>query len=275
RLACIFPVAELPPLKGAYQGGYVLYLSLGLVGEARGLARYLAGADDRHGGQPLTLLQANDAWGQRAGEAFDREWKAAGAPTELRKQVIRKRRGWRKALARLRAEPAVVILPGRQARAVLEAIARMNPQELPARLYLPGTVLPALRRSSLPAGTVARIRIVTRYDDPKAIHPDSYRARAWIRSRKLAIPDWNLMRETFFALRLVDNALEPLQADYYRDYLIEILEHITEVGLDPGPFPHPELGPDQRVASRGVYIMRWDPVDQVLVPVSPWVVVGG
>ncbi len=275
RLACIFPVAALPPLKDSYRGGYVLYLSLGLVGEARGLARYLVAEGGEQGMRPLPVLLADDAWGRRAAEALAREWKAAGAPAALHRQVVRKSRRWRQALVRLRGERTAVILPGRQAPAVIKAIAKAGPQQLPERLYLPSSVLPALRTSDLPAETAARLRIVTRYDDPKAIHPDSYRARAWIRSRKLPIPDWDLMRETFFALRLVDNALEPLQADYYRDYLIEILEHITEVGLDPGPFPRPELGPEQRVASRGVYIMRWDPIDQVLVPVSPWVVVGG
>ena len=275
RLACIFPVAELPPLKESYQGGYVLYLSLGLVGEARGLARYLAEDPARLGEGALPVLAAPDPWGRRAADAFQREWAAAGSPAAPAREEVRGARAWRRALRALAGRTAAVVFPGRQDAQVIAALARLKPEELPGLVYLPGSVMPALKGVELPAQVAARIRIASRFDDPKAMHPDSYRARAWIRSRRLAIPDWNLMRETFFALRLVDNALEPLQADYYRDYLIEILEHITEVGLDPGPFPHPELGPEQRVASRGVYIMRWDPVDRTPVPVSPWVVIGG
>ena len=92
RLACIFPVAELPPLKDSYRRGYVLYLSLGLVGEARGLARYLATEDDKRGTEVLPLLLADDMWGHRAAEAFGREWAAVGSLTGLRKQVIHRSR---------------------------------------------------------------------------------------------------------------------------------------------------------------------------------------
>ncbi len=286
EVPCIFPFTRLPPTDRDPRGGYVLYMSRGLVAQANGLAAWLAERTDD--GRPadtgvpgrvsrVRVLHADDVLGRGAARVF------ADRLARLRPDVRLEDRGFadgrdfarrlRKALAS--DADALVIWPGRRGPTVARALAEARyDRHAPALVVVSDDVLPALRQAAaLPAGLAARLRIVWPYDKPASIHPDSYRTRAWIRTRRLPIPDWNMMRQTFFALRLTDNAMEPLQADYYRDYLVEILEHITEVGFDPGPYPRPALGPDQRVATKGIYVMRWnDEAPGDLQAASRWIV---
>jgi hypothetical protein len=66
-------------------------------------------------------------------------------------------------------------------------------------------------------------------------------------------------------IHLVDNFL--------RDYFIEWIEHATENTLTTGMYPHPSLGPGQRFASKGGYILK--PSDKTqggLGPIGDWIV---
>ncbi len=283
EVPCVFPFTELPPQTDP-RGGDVLYMSRGLVAEANGLATWLAegGEGASLGNSPpqvqrIRVLHAEDVLGRGAARIF-----AARLGKLLPAARIKDRafRGGRDFARRLRdalkeGDDALVIWPGRKSDAVARALAGATyGGNAPSMVIVSSEIVPALKTGgALPAALDERLRIVWPYDKPTTIHPDSYRARAWMRTRRLPIPDWNMMRQTFFALRLIDNAMEPLQADYYRDYLVEILEHITEVGFDPGPYPRPALGPDQRVATKGIYVMRWDAATPgKLQPVSNWTV---
>ena len=64
-----------------------------------------------------------------------------------------------------------------------------------------------------------------------------------------------------------------IQGDYSREYLIEQIEMIAESNLSPGVFPELTLGPGQRIASRGSYVVKLDPSgDGGLSPDGDWIV---
>ncbi len=86
--------------------------------------------------------------------------------------------------------------------------------------------------------------------------PRNYRLRAWMRSRGLGLIDEPLQMNTYFALSVTDFAVSHLVGNYSRDYLIERIEHETENNLNPGVFPNLSLGPGQRFASEGNYLLR-------------------
>ncbi|RMF17123.1 MAG: hypothetical protein D6757_01710 [Alphaproteobacteria bacterium] len=284
ELPCIFPYTELPPEKDP-RGGDVLYMSRGLLAEANGLATWLVdratgAATANAGARPpahIRVLHADDVLGNGAASAFGKRMARLLPADRVEEQAFRGGRDFARQLRKaLKSDAdALVIWPGRKKAAVARVLATADvPDSLSMPIIVSSGIVPAFKASGAPDAKLAEhLRIIWPYDKPTVIHPDSYRARAWVRTRRLPIPDWNMIRQTFFALRLTDNAMEPLQADYYRDYLVEILEHITEVGFDPGPYPRPALGPDQRVATKGIYVMRWD--DQApghLVAVSDWIV---
>ena len=60
---------------------------------------------------------------------------------------------------------------------------------------------------------------------------------------------------------------------FSRDYFIESVEHEAESLPNPGVFPHLSLGPGQRFASKGSYIVK--PSDRApggFEAVSEWII---
>jgi hypothetical protein len=60
----------------------------------------------------------------------------------------------------------------------------------------------------------------------------------------------------YFTLAVVDHSLMNLAGNFSRDYFIENVEHETEGTPNPGVFPNLSLGPGQRFASKGSYIVK-------------------
>ena len=60
---------------------------------------------------------------------------------------------------------------------------------------------------------------------------------------------------------------------FSREYLLEYVEHEAENALNPGTYPELALGPDQRFASKGAYVVRVDPgAEPAIVAMSRWIV---
>jgi hypothetical protein len=61
--------------------------------------------------------------------------------------------------------------------------------------------------------------------------------------------------------------------NFSRDYFIERIEQMAQSALSPSIYPHLSLGPGQRFASRGAYVVRF-PGDAGGVPiaVSDWLI---
>ena len=61
--------------------------------------------------------------------------------------------------------------------------------------------------------------------------------------------------------------------DFFRDYLVEIIEHEAENALNPGVYPKLALGPAQRFASKGAFVVCLDPQAKGGIrAVSDWIV---
>lgn len=93
----------------------------------------------------------------------------------------------------------------------------------------------------------------------------NYRIKAWMRSRGLNLEDEPLQMNTYFALTVTDFAISHLVGNYSREYLIERIEHETENNLNPGIFPSLSLGPGQRFAAKGNYIVSMSKSDTLEV----------
>ena len=63
----------------------------------------------------------------------------------------------------------------------------------------------------------------------------------------------------------LDFAISHLVGNYSKEYLIERIEHETENKLNPGIFPSLSLGPGQRFAAKGNYIVSMGQADSLEV----------
>jgi hypothetical protein len=60
--------------------------------------------------------------------------------------------------------------------------------------------------------------------------------------------------DTWFAATVTGEALSHLMDSFSRDYLVETVEHELTTTVLASSYPSLTLGPDQRFASKGVYI---------------------
>ena len=268
---CLFPHTELPVVSPV--GSYALYLSKGLIGEAQVLARHLLQTSRRS--ETTTVLQLYG------------DYPYARGPARALRHALQGKRGialsehpiadrarltaafWRATLADARPAVLVLWLADLDLTALGAAIAEPGG---PRQIYLSHR-LSRSAWSSAPPHLREKIRLTYRYALPQASNPRLYRVRAWLRSRGIRRRHDHLQLNTFFALTVADHALVHLVDSFSRDYFIERIEHETENALNPGVFPTMSLGPGQRFASKGGYIVRLaDGAQGDLAAVSPWIV---
>jgi cytochrome c553 len=263
EVPCLFPNTDEPVVSPA--GFYSLYLSKGLAVEAEALALYLRGqaspVDDARAGDAERVVQVyRDAGrGRVLARAFRQalQLQESGAEDLLDRPVRTKEKlttaFWKSLLERSRPSALVLWLGDEDLRA-LESVATRAVTV--RRLFLSYTLLGENPR--LPAsGFRDRVYLAYPFALPQAAGPHVYRARAWLRSKGVGgASEERLRLNTYFALSVAEHSLMRLAGNFFRDYFVESVEQETESTANPGVFPHMSLGPGQRFASKGCYIVR-------------------
>jgi mono/diheme cytochrome c family protein len=268
KLPALFPNTELPAI-GDRSPGYVFYLSQGLELEAKGLAAILAKASTA----PNSIVQilGPGLAAQEPARIFSRELtKRLPAATIARLDWSGDRNeNLGAALVKMNAD-AIVVWPGDAADAALTAILESAPNALP--IFAPSDRLEFVK-NKLSIDLAKRVTLTYPYELPDVPHPLSFHVRAWMRTRGLDINEPRLQFATYYALSLLQAAMGRLLNDFHRDYLVELLEQEADGDLNPGVFPSLSLGPGQRVASKGMRIIRIDPTAEgAISPLSDWIV---
>lgn len=253
-IPCLFPSTEQPKVSGP--NSHTLYLSKGLVAEAQALARWLQaqpapkGSTRRivqvyragHRGQRLADAFTEALAGHRGVRIFERPVETAEPPDAA---------FWAR-LGRELAPTSALIWLDHADLGQLGAAAS-NPLS-PTQLYFSGGLL-----ASDPPSALQRLPARSRLTYPFALAgeeaPRIFRLRAWLRARGIRSAHERIQLNTYFALSVTEHALVHMVDRFAGDYLIERIEHETESALNPGTFPRMSLGPGQRFASRGSYIV--------------------
>ncbi|GAW33305.1 hypothetical protein RA2_00341 [Roseovarius sp. A-2] len=252
RLPCIFPNAELPaPGEGRY--GYSVYFNRGLVLEGEALGLHLG--DQEVPPARVVQIHGTGPRGTRPARAFEETMARMLKETSVESIAYEDEAGLRAALAAHGDADTLVIWPQDAAEAV--AVLADDPPGA-ERIFLPS----ATQDSAVTAFTpdlIARTRLVWPYDEPDSYHPRKYRIRGWMHSRRLEVTHPRTQLQTYYALTMAEFGLMHIINDFYRDYMLEIIEHEAENELNPGTHPELALGPGQRFASKGAFIAELAP----------------
>ena len=266
ELPCIFPQVDVPVL--AERDFYTVYLSRGITLEAQALAQYMRGAGER--GPVTQVFRRSDANAAGA-DAFRAAWKAAtgAAPTDLVLDKTPDEAFWQQ-LARQSAGATLVLWLRPPDLLHAQALAATG-SHLKA-IYLSAS-LNAGRRTGLAAEDDGRVRLVYPQDLPAARDARLEVVRRWLRVNGIAPADEKVQMNAYLAATVTGMLMTHSKDTYSREFLLERMEHRLGTALELSIYPHLSLGPGQRYASKGSYIVAVGGADdRQLKPVSDWIV---
>jgi len=117
------------------------------------------------------------------------------------------------------------------------------------------------------------IRLIYPFKIPEKSARYLIRTKLWLRNKKIALTDERVQANTYFAAKITGEALSHLLSHYSRDYFIELIEHMIGRSLVTSVYPQLNLGPGQRFASKGAYLVKYsDRQGKILEPITGWVV---
>jgi len=266
---CLFPNVDVPVVSGP--GYYTVYFSRGVVLEAGALARHLGGEPESIRRGPVVQVYRDDETGRAAADAFRESATRSGVSglRDVRLPVAGDPPG--RILEEMQGgtRPATVVLwlSGSDLRRLG---IRRGGMAFPGRVYLSSTL----------AGTEAAAALGVPKLDAYLVHPfalprrggERSRIRIWLKARKVPPGEERLQANTFFAEAIAVGALDLMLDFFSRDYLLETVEHMAEITVTPSAYARLSLGPGQRFASKGSYVLRYAPNGGGFLPVGGWIV---
>lgn len=264
---CVFPITELPRTNDALYK-YSIYFNGGRELEGKAVAQFLT-ADS--GAAEVTQYFLDDDLGAAAASAFAKTAEARGANVDS--QSFSTAEELKNAVAKCcrKKMQSLVVWPGAASADVVQSFSK-NALKQVKMIYLPSDAIEPARK--LDSKLERKLRFAYPYEKPGVLHPREFDVRAWMGSRRLEVTaDPRIQFETYYALTMIQHSIEHMLDDFNREYLIELIEHEAEKNLNPGTYPTLALGPGQRFASKGAFIMRIDNESSAgIAPVSDWIV---
>jgi hypothetical protein len=267
EVPCIFPQVDLPVLSD--HDFYTVYLSRGITLEAQALARFIRAQADRG---PMTQVYRRDQASAATGaDAFREAWQASGdaAVEEVALDDTPDEAFWQQLAQRKAGESLVLWLsPGDLAHAQSLASAGS-----PVRAVYLSASLNAGPRTGLAAGSEGRVRMVYPQDVPAARDGRLEVVRRWLHDNGVAPGDEKVQMNAYLAATETGMLVTHSRDTFSREFLIERMEHRLGTALELSIYPHLSLGPGQRYASKGSYIVAVKGADdRQLEPLSDWIV---
>lgn len=266
EIPCIFPQVEVPVLDD--HDFYTVYLSRGMTLEAQALAKFLLSQSERG---PVTQVYGPDGASATAAAAFRNAWTTGGG-TKLVEHVLHEepdRIFWRQLAQQTPGATLVLWLaPGD-----LEQAQLLTKEDSKVKSIYLSSNLNANHRTGLAAGDGGRVRLVLAEDLPSSRQARLDVVRRWLTSKGLALSNEKVQMNAYLAATVTGLMMSHNMDTYSREFLLERMEHLLGNSLETSIYPRLSLGPGQRYASKGAYIVAVAGAQEwQLHPVSDWIV---
>jgi hypothetical protein len=265
EVPCLFPNVEEPPID-ADRDFHTLYFSRGVLLEADLIAAGML--NEPAGGDPKRVhivYRAGDI-GEAAAASLAAQLQARGVGVVTR-VVPHGAPG--KAVAEAVRDPS----------SASEMVLWLRPADLaalegtpapPSPVYFSG-VMGGLDEAPLPSGWRDHAHMAYPVDLPERRRVRLDYALGWFRIRRIPVVAEQVQVDTYLACGLLSETLKHLVDAFVPDYLIERLEDTVEHRVVTGYYPRLTLGPYQRFASKGGFLVHYASAGaQRLVPDGDW-----
>jgi hypothetical protein len=270
EVPCVFPDVDYPVVAGT--GYYPLYFSRGVTLEAEVLAKYRRESGQSKKSGKIVQVYRDHPLGLSISRAFRDALRASGEdvidhalpntgrlPSDFLTWLQRKER------------PGTLVLWLDSSDLNALNFADAPPDGLEA-VYVSAS-LSATRSPDLPENWRNKLLMIYPFDLPATRAQRMTRLNAWLRARNVPIGDQRTQANAFFAATITGDAVSHLSENFSRDYFIERIESMTQSSLSPSIYPHLSLGPGQRFASKGGYVVRFPAgAGGAPVAVSDWLI---
>jgi len=271
EVPCVFPDVDYPEVAGA--GYYTLYFSRGVTLEAEVLAKHLLESDQT--GKTGTVVQVyrDTALGRLPAQVLRQALQGKGGKTVINYPLSEAGRMPAEFLATLARNERPSVLVVWLNSAELEALELTDAPPAGLAAIYASASLSAMHRPDWPKHWLSKLRMVYLFDLPTSLEQRLARMKAWLRARKIPLSDERTQANAFFAATVTGDAVSHLGENFSRDYFIERIEQMTQTALSPSIYPHLSLGPGQRFASKGGYVVGFPPGEGgTPVAISEWVI---
>ncbi len=275
EIPCLFPHTEMPVLKG--NGYYTLYFSRGLALEGEVAVKHLQ-QNTPTGSQKPNVLQIHDCFasGRIVAEAVEREatYQGLGSVTSI---CVDDSSGSNERIKMaLNGQDKPVIMMLWLERQAIEALSPLfTTLNLKIQQIYISSKVSGTRLEWYPSELGKLSYVVHSSELVGRLSAHLMRTRGWLQNNGIESFDYrHLQADTFFSLMITRRAVKQMREKFSRDYFIEILEHSTEKILLSSVYPRLSLGPGQRFASKGSYVLSMSEfLNQQTTPSSvSWVV---
>jgi hypothetical protein len=257
QLPCLLPNVDLPV---AHDGDfYSVYFSAGVLLEAKLLAARLPA-----GTQHVVQVYREDDIGAAAAQSFP----AAGGirvdnyPLKVGADAAQ----LAAALAHATAGDALILW--------------LRPEELrqlPAAASTASTwisgLMGGLEHAPLPAAWLATAHLSYPFDLPEQRKLRMTWPLTWFKTQRIRVTDERTQVDTYLSCVILAESVGALWGNFVRDYLLETYENMMSFRTLNAYYPHLSLGPGQRFASKGGYIVHFaDASGTTVVKDGEWIV---
>lgn len=272
EIPCLFPNTDLPVVTE--QDFYTFYFSKGLTLEAEVLAKRLHPVQSAPDVKPILQVFREVEHSLVPANAFRAALQRYGVDHLQERRIPDNApltaAAWKDLLQQ--TKPATVVL----------WLADPDLTELAKGLDLASTPIPIIYLSgnlltvsppSVPEALKNKIYLVYPFDLPTARQRHLFPIKAWLRSKQIPFGQPRVQANAYFAVTLTSRALRHLLDNFSREYFAERIEHLVDNASTSSVYPHVSLGPDQRFASKGSYIVKVDAeATDGVYAVSDWIV---
>ncbi len=251
KLPCLFPTTELPNLEP--ENIYNVYYSGGIAYDAKTIAAHIK-SEFKNKKKIILQIYRDDKKNKTAVKVLSRDLKSSNFSIKNHEVAFKanlNKAQWTKIIKKYQPNILISWLETPDVNALNSNKVQIKSIE---RLYYSyshiGDQYPSIIKSN-----TQKSYIVYRNMLPKRKKLHITRATGWARRKNIDISNERIVGNAFFAATLFNRAVKKMRANLNQEYLLELVESMLENNAFQSVYPKLSLGPDQRIASKGAYIL--------------------